>query len=148
MITLSLYSHQDALELSKDTLEHFHKLLLSSLPLILKNHQTPQSLLPSLDTIEINCIDDATIERLHRDFMDIEGPTDVITFHHGEIFCSVETAFKQAENFAKDWHGELFIYMLHGILHLAGHDDHSPEEFATMDSIQNALFERFWHPLI
>ena len=45
-----------------------------------------------LATLEVALVDDATSDRVHRDFMDIEGPTDVITFHHGEIVIGAEVA--------------------------------------------------------
>ncbi len=46
--------------------------------------------------IDVVLISDKRMSALHRRFMNITGPTDVITFQHGEIFISVETARRQA----------------------------------------------------
>ena len=43
-------------------------------------------------------ISDRRMSELHRRFMGIAGPTDVITFQHGEIFISTETARRQARS--------------------------------------------------
>ena len=60
---------------------------------------------------------------LHRRFMNIAGPTDVITFQHGEIFISVETARRQGASTALRPRKRFELYIVHGLLHLAGFDD-------------------------
>ena len=40
-------------------------------------------------------ISDRRMAHLHRKFLGLSGPTDVLTFQHGEIFISVETARRQ-----------------------------------------------------
>jgi probable rRNA maturation factor len=60
---------------------------------------------------------------LHRKFMHQTGPTDVLTFQHGEIFISVETAKKHARAFGNSLASELCLYIVHGLLHLHGFDD-------------------------
>ena len=49
----------------------------------------------------------------------LAGPTDVLTFRHGEIVISVETATRQAKVFRSSLAGEIRLYLLHGSLHLA-----------------------------
>src|SRR5262245_44909287 len=49
--------------------------------------------------IDVLLISDRRMAELHRRFMGIAGPTDVITFQHGEIFLSVETANDQAASY-------------------------------------------------
>jgi ssRNA-specific RNase YbeY (16S rRNA maturation enzyme) len=44
-------------------------------------------------------VSDARITRIHRDFMSVDEPTDVITFRHGEIFISADAAERQGEKF-------------------------------------------------
>jgi probable rRNA maturation factor len=78
---------------------------------------------------------------LNEEFLGHEGPTDVITFDyggtesgignpelplHGEIFICVEEAERQAKQFGTDWRSEVVRYVIHGILHLMGHDDMQP----------------------
>ena len=68
---------------------------------------------------------------MNEKFLDHEGPTDVITFDysekqkqlHGEVFVCVEVAEKQAKEFGTSRQSEVVRYVVHGILHLMGHDD-------------------------
>ncbi len=50
------------------------------------------------DEIIVVFVSDARMTRIHRDFMSVDEPTDVITFQHGEIIISVETAERQAKD--------------------------------------------------
>ena len=79
--------------------------------------------LSHLATLEVALVDDATSDRVHRDFMDLEGPTDVITFHHGEIVIGAEVAQRQAAEYGEPFAREILRYLVHGLLHLAGHED-------------------------
>jgi probable rRNA maturation factor len=47
----------------------------------------------------------------------------VLTFQHGEIFISVETAKRNARAFGTSLLRELQLYIVHGLLHLHGFDD-------------------------
>jgi len=69
---------------------------------------------------------------LHRRFLHQTGPTDVITFQHGEIFISVPTARRQAREFGTSLNRELQLYIVHGLLHLKGFDDRTPAERRSM----------------
>jgi metalloprotein, YbeY/UPF0054 family len=71
--------------------------------------------------------------------MQIAGPTDVITFQHGEIIISIETAYRQATQLGKDLVEELCLYLLHGLLHLAGYDDTTKSGFREMERLQRKL---------
>mgnify|MGYP000738786712 CR=1 FL=1 len=51
------------------------------------------AVLATLEEVEITFVDDAEIARVHGEFLDDPTPTDVITFHHGEILISADTAF-------------------------------------------------------
>jgi probable rRNA maturation factor len=71
---------------------------------------------------------------INEKFLGHEGPTDVITFDYsegggglsGEIFVCVAEAERQAKEFKTSWQAEVVRYVVHGILHLAGHDDLRP----------------------
>ena len=65
---------------------------------------------------------------LHRKFLGEPGPTDVLTFQHGEIFISVEIARRNARAFGNSLMRELKLYIVHGLLHLHGFDDQTPAE--------------------
>ena len=79
--------------------------------------------LRTLAQIDVLLVSDKRIAELHQRFMKIAGPTDVITFQHGEIFVSVETAEAQAQRFGTTADAEIRLYIAHGLLHLAGFDD-------------------------
>jgi probable rRNA maturation factor len=89
--------------------------------------------------ILVALVSDRKISTIHQQFMGIAGPTDVITFRHGEIVVSVETAARQASEYETDLLHELRLYIAHGLLHLAGYDDHSEEGFREMAKLQNEL---------
>ena len=97
-----------------------------------------------LGTIEVALVDDAMIDRVHRDFMNIEGATDVITFHHGEIVISAETALRNALEYHEPAAREILRYFVHGLLHLAGHDDHDDTARARMEGAQEAIVATLW----
>ena len=92
--------------------------------------------LPQLDVVVVS---DQRISALHRQFMNIAGPTDVITFQHGEIFVSAETAKANARRFRTSTEAEIRLYMVHGILHLLGFDDTTPAAARAMSKTQERL---------
>ena len=94
------------------------------------------------EEILVVLVSDRKISEIHRQFMGIAGATDVITFQHGEIVVSVETAARQAGEYKTDLSHELRLYIAHGFLHLAGYDDHSEEGFREMAKVQNELVQR------
>jgi probable rRNA maturation factor len=82
---------------------------------------------------------DAALARLHGDFLDDPRTTDVITFEGdptlgtaGEICVSADTAAAYARAQARDFSAELTLYLVHGWLHLAGHDDLQPAKKRAM----------------
>jgi probable rRNA maturation factor len=91
------------------------------------------------EEILVVLVSDQKISAIHLQFMGAVGPTDVITFQHGEIVVSVETAARQAAEYRTDLLAELRLYIAHGLLHLAGYDDHSEMGFREMAKVQNEL---------
>ena len=79
--------------------------------------------LERLAEVSVLLVSDRRMAALHRRFMKERGPTDVITFQHGEIFIGVETAVRNARRFKNDLGSELQLYIVHGLLHLHGFDD-------------------------
>ena len=100
--------------------------------------------LPEHECVEVALVDDETSARVHDQFMGIEGETDVITFHHGEIVIGVEVAFRQAAENGEPPLRELFRYIVHGLLHLAGHEDEDPADRERMEAAQEPLVARLW----
>jgi len=98
--------------------------------------------LRKLDEVEVTIVSDKTIARVHRDFMEIDGATDVITFEHGEIVLSADTARLQAGLHKHRLEEEIGLYIIHGLLHLNGFDDLTPPDFRKMHKVQNRIWER------
>jgi len=113
---------------------------------VLKRLETDNAILTgahlhNLDTLEFNLIDDETIAHLHDEYMSDPSPTDVITFHHGEVFVSYDTAIKEANARGIHLSEEILRYHIHGLLHLAGYDDLNPEDYDQMHELQEQLVE-------
>jgi len=100
--------------------------------------------LSHLATLEVALVDDATSARVHMDFMGIEGPTDVITFHHGEIVIGAEVAKRQAAEYGEPLGREILRYFVHGLLHLAGHEDGDDDDRKTMETAQEEIVATLW----
>jgi|ERR1044071_3465186 probable rRNA maturation factor len=95
--------------------------------------------LEKITELNVILVSNRRMAELHRRFLHLPGPTDVITFQHGEIFVSVETARSQARRFGNSVEGELCLYIAHGLLHLHGFDDKDPTAAAEMVRAQNRL---------
>lgn len=100
--------------------------------------------LSHLATLEVALVDDETSGRVHMDFMGIEGPTDVITFHHGEIVIGAEVAKRQAAEYGEPLGREILRYFVHGLLHLAGHEDGDDNDRKTMETAQEEIVATLW----
>jgi probable rRNA maturation factor len=105
----------------------------------------------------IHLVDADEMASVNQEFLGHEGSTDVITFDHhepapsaanppatlhGEIFISLPDAVKQAREFKTTWQSELVRYVIHGILHLRGHDDLHRGARRAMKREENRLLQR------
>ncbi len=85
--------------------------------------------------ISIALLDDARIRELNRQYLQHDRPTDVLSFPYrhddgvveGDIAISVETAAREADQRNVPLETELAFYAAHGVLHLVGYDDATPE---------------------
>ena len=82
-----------------------------------------------VDVVWVAC---AEMRRLNRRFTGRGTETDVLAFADegealGEIVCNLELARKRAERFGHTREAEAILYAVHGLLHLLGEDDHTPE---------------------
>jgi probable rRNA maturation factor len=87
--------------------------------------------------ISIAIVDDARMQTLNREYLDHDYPTDVLSFVlerdeeqqslEGQIVVSAEYAAREAKRYGWTTDDELLLYVLHGGLHLVGHDDQTPE---------------------
>ena len=105
----------------------------------LQLHQRQRTDLSKLSEIFIWLISDRRLALLHRKFLGQSGPTDVMTFQHGEIFISVDTARRHARAFENSLLRELKLYIVHGLLHLHGFDDQTPSQAHKMKAAQERI---------
>jgi probable rRNA maturation factor len=104
--------------------------------------RTRKADLAGLKEIWVLIVSDRKMASLHRQFMNEPGPTDVMTFQHGEIFISAETARRNARRFGNALARELRLYVVHGFLHLHGFDDRDKPGARKMESIQRKILAR------
>jgi probable rRNA maturation factor len=102
----------------------------------LRLHKQGRTNLNELREVFVWLISDRRMACLHRKFMHQSGPTDVLTFQHGEIFISVETAKRHARGFGTSLGHELRLYLVHGLLHLHGFDDQTETSARKMERKQ------------
>ena len=109
----------------------------------LQLHQRQGTNLRKLNAIFVLLISDRRMASLHRKFMHQTGSTDVLTFQHGEIFISVETAKRHARLFGNSLNRELCLYIAHALLHLHGFDDRTPAAARKMEAMQNKIIGNY-----
>ncbi len=107
--------------------------------LCLRLPRRKKSDLAQLREISVLIVSDRKIASLHRQFMNESGPTDVITFQHGEIFVGVESARRNARRFGNAFERELRLYVVHGLLHLHGFDDRNAASARRMRVVQRKI---------
>ncbi len=83
--------------------------------------------LAELEAVEVSVLSVREMARVHREFLGIPGPTDVITFPYGEILICAAVAVEQAATHRATLDDELALYVIHGLLHLNGYDDLTPD---------------------
>jgi probable rRNA maturation factor len=105
----------------------------------LEARKRKQTDLRTLRDIFVWLISDRRMSQLHRQFLGQTRPTDVLTFQHGEIFISAETAKRHARLFEKSIMRELQLYIVHGLLHLHGFDDRTPAGARKMKRTQEEI---------
>ncbi len=140
---VEIYQNQDKLPLSESLIERMTAAANAAIPLVSKL-AVDGEVLSQLELVEVSIVDDETIAQVHVDFMDIPGATDVITFDYGEIVVSVETAKSQALEYGNEFERELMLYVIHGLMHLSGHEDADPAEAAVMAQGQESVLAEVW----
>lgn len=106
--------------------------------------------------ISVVLVGDAAMAELNEEWLQHEGPTDVITFGlsestdeveawpgglSGDIVVSTETACRLAAELGWSAENELAYYIVHGLLHLAGFDDTTSPERAKMRRAERRVMQ-------
>jgi rRNA maturation RNase YbeY len=107
---------------------------------------------PVLRELSIALVGDRKMSRLHQQFLQVSGTTDVLTFpletdRHGRpisgaIAVCVSEARRQATRRKIALRNELLLYALHGLLHLCGFDDRTDADFRKMHHMEDKLLRK------
>jgi len=107
--------------------------------------------------LEISLVDEAEMTRLHEEWMDEAGPTDVLSFPMdelrpnelsendevpvvlGDVVICPDVGRKQGDTAGHGMDHELRILLVHGILHLLGFDHLEPDEEVEMFALQGKI---------
>jgi probable rRNA maturation factor len=98
-------------------------------------------------------VDDTTMRNVNRDYHAVDAPTDVLAFplsearggdagFDAEVIVSLDTARREAKARGVEPSSELMLYVVHGTLHLLGHDDHDPKAASRMHRATLAILSR------
>jgi probable rRNA maturation factor len=105
--------------------------------------------------ISLAVVDDPTLHRINRLYLQHDWPTDVVTFPlsdpddpvlAAEIVLSAEMAATTAREHHADPHHELALYLVHGLLHLCGYDDLQPDDRARMRARESEILHSLGLP--
>ncbi len=101
------------------------------------------------DISYIFCNDEKILE-VNQTYLQHDYYTDIITFDYtegakigGDLFISIDTVRSNAIQFEQDFDTELHRVIIHGILHLCGINDQSPEERANMINEENKALAKY-----
>ena len=102
-------------------------------------------------------VSDREIRRLNLMYRKRNRATDVLSFSMregrrlkkdasflGDIVISTDRARKQAEKFGTSFKKEMYLYIIHGVLHLLGYDDERPSSRKKMRKKETQILNRLW----
>ena len=106
--------------------------------------------------LSVVLVDDRRIAELNREFLDREGPTNVIAFPMqegrfaglspnllGDVVISVDTADREAQQAGIAFERRLVQLLVHGVLHLCGYDhEHDPAQARRMAAKSRSLMKK------
>ncbi len=139
--TIAVSNHQKGLRLDRPAIRRLAVTIWRFLKAEDLSAHADRSPIGSLSDLSLVFVTDEEIARINERFLHHRGPTDVITFQHGEIVVSTDRAAMQARRFRMPLHDELALYVIHGMLHLAGYDDHTPSSRRVMVRCQRSMLE-------
>ena len=141
-LPIEIHAHLDSPDIPVDSLSRRLDLALPHCLAAVGDAVPPE--VAELDLIEVSLVSDETIAGVHGEFMDDPTPTDVITFPHGEILISVDTAIRSGAEHGHRAEREALLYLVHGLLHLNGHDDLSEPARTRMHAEQERILDLVW----
>lgn len=122
---------------------------------------TMRTLLDAVDepesTISVTIVNDDAIRAINREHRGKDKPTDVLSFPLepepfsqerllGDIVISIDTARRQAADYDAPVQREINRLLIHGLLHVLGHDHMEPEEREEMEREERRLADAIGMP--
>lgn len=104
--------------------------------------------------LSLSLVNDAEIQSLNREHRGKDKPTDVLSFplyepgeegHPegerllGDVVISIDTARRQAAEYDAPLQNEIYRLLIHGVLHVLGHDHEEPQERSEMEAEERRL---------
>lgn len=114
---------------------------------------------PGPGEISVTWVDPAEMAALNRRHRGVDGPTDVLSFPLdaaeevvgprlvGDVVICPEVAARNAPTHAGTLEDEVALLLVHGTLHLLGHDHLDPGPRAAMWARERELMGALWRPL-
>ncbi|MFN0205462.1 MAG: rRNA maturation RNase YbeY [Planctomycetota bacterium] len=106
--------------------------------------------------VSVALVGDASMAALHLQYSNVPGTTDVLSFDlrdtggdgrfDAEIVISVEVAKKESAKRKRTIQQELELYLIHGLLHIVGFDDHAPSDRAKMRAAERKVLSKLSNP--
>ncbi|MBE2185449.1 MAG: rRNA maturation RNase YbeY [Rhodothermales bacterium] len=104
----------------------------------------------TVDDVTVVLTDHATVRKLNVQYLAHDYDTDVLSFGlgdgdpddpavplEGEVYVDLDTAAERCAEFGTDYETEAVRYALHGVLHLCGYDDATPDAKAAMHRLED-----------
>ena len=107
--------------------------------------------------VSILLVDNATIKELIRRYRGLNRATDVLAFSQqegegvfqkinpgllGDVVISINKALTQSRKYKQSFKKELYLYIIHGCLHLLGYDDSGPLSRKRMEKRQKEILDK------
>ncbi len=117
-----------------------------------ETEQRPKAARPDAE-LSVALVGDAEMAELHKRFLGRRRATDVLAFPYekrgalvtGEIVVNAERAVREAAGRSHGGREELLLYVVHGMLHLLGYDDHTASDRRRMREREQAVLRAAGH---
>jgi probable rRNA maturation factor len=108
--------------------------------------------MPSSVQVAICFVDNLRIRKLNKLFHKRDCATDVLAFSLSDdpsvviadIFVSSDMAWRQSVAYKTSAREELYLYVIHGLLHIAGYDDRNALERKLMRKKERYYLDKTW----
>lgn len=105
-------------------------------------------------SVEVAYVDEDEIVHINKEFLDRDYVTDIISFRYdehedpsdgieGTLFCCAPRISEQSGEFESDERSEFLRVAVHGLLHLTGLDDQTPDDKSEMTRLEDLCLETF-----